>query len=272
MVALWGCSLNVFVFIIVFLLVRSLREWVCHLQRWQLLIVVSNEAKFDFQPALMRMNIHWRVRGSLVRNGWWIPHYPIWTTWPPNQLSYSSFPFLPNATNKVTHKQMTTTHPITSFGRPDHSTKEKFLKFPLFFRHVFVLVVPTLIFYFERGDVISWSGHRATFFAARLGGWPAHPGLEVANSSLSLFTPPILPLSFPIDAQRQRQAVLFSRLAIPSQPQSNPLIGCSVQNHSMVIWNGPRQTKPGTRYNQVQPGLHKLWPASQELVRIFSIF
>ena len=116
MVALWGCSLNVFVFIIVFLLVRSLREWVCHLQRWQLLIVASNEAKFDFQPALMRMNIHWRVRGSLVRNGWWIPHYPIWTTWPPNQLSYSSFPFLPNATNKVTHKQMTTTHPIT-WGR-----------------------------------------------------------------------------------------------------------------------------------------------------------
>ena len=118
MVALWGCFLNVFVFIIVFLLVRSLREWVCHLQRWQLLIVASNEAKFDFQPALMRMNIHWRVRGSLVRNGWWIPHYPIWTTWPPNQLSYSSFPFLPNATNKVTHKQMTTTHHITSFGRP----------------------------------------------------------------------------------------------------------------------------------------------------------
>ena len=199
-----------------------------------------------------------------------LPHLDDLTTQPTLILLFSFFA----KRNKQSNSQANDYHPppITSFGRPDHSTKEKFLKFPLFFRHVFVLVVPTLIFYFERGDVISWSGHRATFFAARLGGWPAHPGLEVANSSLSLFTPPILPLSFPTDAQRQRQAVLFSRLAIPSQPQSNPLIGCSVQNHSMVIWNGPRQTKPGTRYNQVQLGLHKLWPASQELVRIFSIY
>ena len=154
MVALWGCFLNVFVFIIVFLLVRSLREWVCHLQRWQLLIVASNESKFDFQPALMRMNIHWRVRGSLVRNGWWIPHYPIWTTSPPNQLLFSFFAKRNKQSNSQAndyhppHNLFWTTWPVATQPKKSfsnfHSSSATFLF--LLFLHLFSILKEEMSF------------------------------------------------------------------------------------------------------------------------------
>ena len=42
---------------------------------------------------------------------WWgmadeFPHYLIWATWPPHQLSYFSFPFLAEATNANMPSQM----------------------------------------------------------------------------------------------------------------------------------------------------------------------
>ena len=80
------------------------------------LIVTGKEAQFDFELALMRMNIHWRVRGGPGRG--MADEYPITSFGPPDHPTHSHTTLLSffgrqnklaSKTNKIWKKQMTNT-------------------------------------------------------------------------------------------------------------------------------------------------------------------